>query len=262
MLSSVLSSKRAVTLNILIIRAFVQLREYLATHHELARKLEGERTHGAASGSSQIVFGSAVLLIVVGIVLIIACSNVANLLLARAAARQQEMAVRLAMGASRQKLVRQLLTESVLLGFLSGLFGLFLAYAGLKLLFGMLPLSANFIAPKLDLTVFGFALVISLATGFLFGVIPAFKASRAAVAETLKEESRAASRSRRRITIANALLVGQVAFSFLLLTTATLFLRSIERAYNMDPGLQTAHLVVFMTNPGQAGYAKPQARTF
>jgi ABC-type antimicrobial peptide transport system permease subunit len=135
----------------------------------------------ASGASTPILFGSAVLLIVVGIVLLIACSNVANLLLARSAARQQEMAVRLAMGASRRRLVRQLLTESVFLGFLSGVLGLFIGYAGLQILFGMLPGSANFVAPKLDATVFIFALLISLATGFIFGAIPAFQASRASV---------------------------------------------------------------------------------
>ncbi len=214
------------------------------------------------SSSSQILFASAGLLIVVGLVLLIACSNVANLLLARSAVRQQEMAVRLAMGASRRRLVRQLLTESVFLGFLSGVFGLCIGYAGLRLLFMALPSSANFIAPKLDATVFVFALLISLATGFLFGAIPAFKASRTSVAETLKEEARTTGRSRKKLTFANALLVGQVAFSFLLLMTAALFLRSIGRAYAIDPGFQTAHLAVFFMNPGQAGFGKPQTKAF
>ncbi len=218
----------------------------------------------ASSGSTAgpMLFASAALLIVVGIVLLIACSNVANLLLARSAARHQEMAVRLAMGASRSRLVRQLLTESVLLGFLSGVVGLFLAYAGLQFLFGRLPGSANFPTPKLDAAVFLFALIVSLATGFLFGTIPALKASRANVAEALKESGRTAGRSRRRITLANALLVGQVAFSFLLLVTAALFLRSIGRAYEMDPGFQTAHLAVFPASPGQAGYGEAQATAY
>ena len=215
---------------------------------------------GASTGP--MLYASAALLIVVGIVLLIACSNVANLLLARSAARHQEMAVRLAMGASRGRLVRQLLTESVLLGVLSGVAGLFLAYVGLEVLFGQLPGSANFPTPKLDATVFVFTLMVSLATGFLFGAIPAFQASRANVSEGLKESARTAGRSRRRVTVANALLVGQVAFSFLLLVTAALFLRSIGRAYQMDPGFQTAKLAVFPTNPGQAGYGKPQARAY
>ncbi|MGI8745426.1 MAG: ADOP family duplicated permease [Bryobacteraceae bacterium] len=216
----------------------------------------------ASTGSTPILFASAGLLIVVGIVLLIACSNVANLMLARSAARQQEMAVRLALGASRPRLTRQLLTESVFLGLLSGVAGLFAGYAGLQLLFGALPAAANFVAPKFDATVFVFALLISLATGFLFGIIPALKASRASVAETLKEEARTTGRSRTKVTLANALLVGQVAFSFLLLVTAALFLRSIGRAYQIDPGFQTTHLAIFMTNPGQAGYRKPQTRAF
>jgi predicted permease len=218
----------------------------------------------ASSGSTAgpMLFASAALLIVVGIVLLIACSNVANLLLARSATRHQEMAVRLAMGASRSRLVRQFLTESVLLGFLSGAVGLFLAYAGLQFLFGRLPGSANFPTPKLDATVFLFALVVSLATGFLFGIIPALKVSRANVADVLKESGRTAGRSRSRITIANALLVGQVAFSFLLLVTAALFLRSIGRAYELDPGFQTAHLAVFPASPGQAGYSEAQATAY
>src|SRR6185312_14190445 len=109
---------------------------------------------------------------------------------------------------------------------------MFMAYAGLHLLFGALPSSANFVTPKVDTTVFAFALVVSLATGFLFGTIPALKASRASVAETLKEEARTTGRSRGKVTVANALTVGQIAFSFLLLVTAGLFLRSIGRAYN------------------------------
>ena len=109
---------------------------------------------------------------------------------------------------------------------------------------------------------FVFALAVSLATGFLFGFFPACKASRANVVETLKDADRTAGRSRRRISLANALLVGQVAFSFLLLVTAALFLRSIGRAYGIDPGFQTAHLAVFPTNPGQAGYSPARTRAY
>ncbi len=212
--------------------------------------------------SNSMLFGSAALLIVVGIVLLIACSNVANLLMARSATRHQEMAVRQAMGASRSRLVRQLMTESVLLGLLSGVVGLFLADAGLQFLFRNLQGSANFPTPKLDATVFVFVLLVSLATAFLFGAIPALKASSANVAVALKEAGRTAGRSRGRVTVANALLVAQVAFSFLLLVTAALFLRSIGRAYALDPGFQTANLAVFPTNPGQAGYKKPQAKAY
>jgi predicted permease len=240
-------------------------REYPAAHegHTAVVRPIGDVIFASTSGSSApILMGSAILFTVVAIVLLIACSNVANLLLARSADRQQEIAVRLAMGASRRRLVRQLLTESVFLGFLSGILGLFISYAGLKLLFGMLPGSANFVAPKLDATVFAFALLVSLATGFLFGIIPAFRSSGATVAEALKEGARTAGRSRGRVTLANALVVSQVAFSFVLLVTAALFLRSIQRAYEIDPGFETSHLAVFTTNPGQAGYGKPQTTTF
>jgi len=209
-----------------------------------------------------VLFASTVLLTVVGIVLLIACSNVANLLLARSTARRQEMAVRLAMGANRRRLIRQLLTESVVLGLLSGALGFLLGYGGLELLFGRLPNAANFAKPKLDINVFVFALAISVATGLFFGIVPALQASRANVAEALKEEARTAGRSRRRISIANTLVVTQVAFSFLLLVMAALFLRSIQRAYELDPGFQSAHLATFMTNPGQSGYGKAETEAF
>src|SRR5260370_18502800 len=123
------------------------------------------------------------------------------------------------------------------------------------------PGSVNFVEPKRYATVCVFAFIVSLATGFIFGTIPALKASRASVAEALKE-ARTTGRSRRKVTLSNALLVGQVAYSFLLLVTAAFFLRSIQRAYEIDPGFQTAHLAVFMTNPGPAGYGRPQTKAF
>lgn len=216
------------------------------------------------NGDNSVLFGSAVLLIIVLLVLLIACSNVANLLLARAAARQQEVAVRLAIGASRGRLVRQFLTESTLLGLISGLVGYAIGYAGLQALWSFLPpdVSSNLMKPKMDAMVFVFTGALALFTGFLFGTIPALRASRASVAETLKEEARTAGKSRTRVTFANALLVGQVAFSFFSLITAALFLRSIERAYDIDPGFQTKNLAVLLTNPGQAGYGRAQTKAF
>jgi predicted permease len=236
--------------------------EYPAANEGQAAAVRPIRDAMFGGGSSTVLFASAVLGVVVGIVLLIACSNVANLLLARSTVRQQEMAVRLALGASRQRLVRQLLTESMCLSLLSGALGLFVAYVGTRLLAGTLPMSGTFVAPKLDVTVLLFALVISLATGVVFGIIPALQASRASVAGALQDSARTAGRSRRRASLANALLVGQVALSFLLLVTAALFLRSIQRAYEIDPGFQTAHLAVFVLNPGQAGYGESQTRAF
>ncbi len=240
-------------------------REYPATNEgrtAIIRPIREVLLASTNSSPTQILFASAGLLIVVAIVLLISCSNVANLLMARAASRKQEMAVRLAMGANGRRLVRQLLTESVFLGLLSGALGLFMAYEGLHLLFGVLPSSANFVSPRIDATVFAFVLFISLATGLLFGTVPALRTSRVNMAETLKEEARTSGRSRSKITFGNSLLVGQVAFSFLLLFTANLFLRGIQHAYQLDPGFQTAHLAIFMTNPGQAGYGKAQTKAF
>ena len=218
--------------------------------------------NSADSGAAGILFGSIVLLVVVGIVLLIACSNVANLLLARAAARQHEIAVRLAIGASRGRLIRQLLTESAALGLLAGLAGLAIGAAGVRALWSALPAGANFIVPKLDPGVFLATLIVALATGFAFGTVPALRASRVGVADALREEGRSVGKTRARVSLANTLLVGQVAFSFLLLMTAALFLRSIGRAYEMDPGFQTAHLAVLSTNAGQAGYTRAQTKSF
>ena len=218
--------------------------------------------YDSTGGTDPVLFGGVAMLLVAAIVLLIACSNVANLLLARSAARGHEIAVRLAMGASRGRLIRQLLTESVLLGCLGGAVGLSIGYAGVRLLWTALPMGANFITPKLDTTVLAFTVIVSLLTGIIFGLMPALRASRVDFSETLKEEGRTMGRSRRRITMANALLVSQVAFSFLLLMTAALFLRSIGRAYQIDPGFETRHLALIMTNPGQAGYNQARTKAF
>ncbi len=242
-------------------------REYPNTHEgrtAAVRPINEVIFDASGTGNTPVLFGSFGLLLVVGIVLLIACSNVANLLMARSAARQQEVAVRLAMGASRARLVRQLLTESVFLGLLSGLAGLVIGYGALQLLWSFLPAEvlSNLVKPNMDAKVFLFALIVSLLTGFVFGALPALQASRTGVAETLKEEARTTGKSRKKVTFANALLVAQVAFSFLLLVTAALFLRSIGRAYDINPGFEIQHLAVFLTNPGQVGYGIPQTKAF
>ena len=218
----------------------------------------------SGGGSAPILFGSAVLLIIVLLILLIACANVANLLLARSATRRQEVAVRLAIGASRQRLVRQLLTESVFLGLVSGVVGFAMGYEGLQLLWSFLPpdVSANLVKPRMDVTVFAFTAAMALLTGLVFGVVPAVRTAGTSVSEALKEEVRAVGRGRRTVTFSNVLLVGQVALSFLMLITAGLFLRSMERAYAIEPGFQTRNLAVFLTNPGQAGYGKAQTKAF
>lgn len=211
-----------------------------------------------------IVLGSALLMAIVGIVLLIACSNVANLLLSRTSVRRQEIAVRMALGAGRVRLLRQLLAESVLLGLMSGILGLVLAYVGCQLLMSLRPVeyAQNLFDLKISANVYVFAFAVSLLTGLIFGIVPALRSSRASVSEALKEETRTVGRTRGRVSLANVLLAGQVATSLLLLVVASLFLRSIEREYTIDPGFQTAHLALFMLYPGQAGYSQQRTDRF
>jgi predicted permease len=211
-----------------------------------------------------LLFGSTLLMAIVGLVLLIACSNVANLLLSRAAVRRQEMAVRLALGAGRMRLIRQLLTESVLLGLLGGGLGLLFGYAGCQFLWSFRPaeFALNFAELRISPGVFVFALAVSLLSGLLFGVVPALRTSRTPVSEVLKEESRAAGRSRGRISLANTLLAGQVAVSLVLLVVAAMVLESIQREYTIDPGFETKHVALFMMYPGQAGYNQTRTEQF
>src|SRR6266581_689540 len=211
-----------------------------------------------------LMFGAAFLMAIVGLVLLIACSNVANLLLARAAVRRQEIAVRIALGAGRSRLIRQLLTESVLLGLLGGVFGLLLGYGGCQFLWSFRPaeFAQNLADLRINASVFGFAFAVSAVTGLLFGIVPALRTSRTSVSEVLKEETRAVGRSRNRISLANTLLAEQVAISLVLLVVAALVLRSIQREYTIDPGFETNHLALFMLYPGQAGYDQTRTEQF
>ncbi|HVH85349.1 MAG TPA: ABC transporter permease [Terriglobales bacterium] len=221
----------------------------------------------AALGSywrQQMIFASIVLAAIVALVLLIACSNVANLLLARAAARRQEIAVRLAMGAGRSRLIRQLLTESLLLATLSGILGFCLAVGGTRLLWSFRPAeyAQNFVDLKVNFAVFAFTLVTSLASGLVFGIAPALESSRPGLMETLKEDTQGSGRSRRAFRLGNLLVVGQVALSLVSLITASLFLRSMVRASAIDPGFEADHLAVFPLNPGQVGYSKARTENF
>jgi putative ABC transport system permease protein len=211
-----------------------------------------------------LLFGSTLLMAIVGLVLLIACSNVANLLLSRAAVRRQEIAVRMALGAGRVRLIRQLLTESVLLGLLGGVLGLLFGYAGCQFLWSFRPaeFALNFAELQISPSVFGFAFAVSVLTGLLFGIMPALRTSRTSVSEVLKEESRTVGRSRNRISLANTLLAGQVAISLVLLVVAAMVLRSIQREYTIDPGFESKHLALFMMYPGQAGYDQTRTEQF
>jgi predicted permease len=218
----------------------------------------------ALLGETPTALASALLLVVAGIVLLIACSNVANLLLARSAARQGEIAIRLALGANRGRLLRQLLTESVVLGLLGGVAGALTGYEGAQLLWSFREpqWSANLVTPKFDSAVLLYTFVLSILTGLFFGAMPALRAYRSGVSATLKDEARTSGRNRNRVRFSNVLVTGQVAFSVVVLVAASLFLRSIEKAYQIDPGFNARHLGIVMTNPGQAGYTKAQVRAF
>jgi predicted permease len=218
----------------------------------------------STGGESGLALVSAVLLLIVGLVLLIACSNVANLLMARAVSRRQEIAVRLAIGAGRGRLVRQLLTESVLLGLFGGIAGLGVGYEGCRFLWSFRPpeVARNLVDPKLDGTVFLFAFLLSLATGFIFGVVPALRASKTGLVESLKEETHVAGPSGRSARFQKTLLAGQVAFSLVSLIAASLFLRAVQRAYDIDPGFDHQHLAVLMMNPEQQDHDVVRLKTF
>jgi predicted permease len=188
---------------------------------------------------------ASILSVVVGLMLVIVCANVANLLLSRAAARQKEIAVRLSLGATRSRLVRQLLTESLMLAFIGGGLGMLVAYWSRQLL----PFAQT--AP-LDWRVLGFVAFICLMTGIAFGIAPALRATRVDLSGSMKETSRNISRSRTLLT--KSLLVAQIAISLIVLIGAGLFLQTLRNLRKVDAGFNTRNLVVFGVNPRVNGY--------
>jgi predicted permease len=203
-----------------------------------------------------------VLMAMVGLVLLIACANVANLLLARAAARQREIAVRLALGAGRGRVVRQLLVESVVLALAGGAAGIAIAYSSGGVLLRFLPDSdANLsLATTPDLRVLAFALVLSLATGVLFGLVPALQSTRPAIAPTLKDQASNVSAGGGQARIRMTLVAAQVALSLVLLVGAGLFARSLFNLREVDPGFKADHLMSFEVDPSLNGYTQPRMK--
>src|SRR5438477_3294734 len=185
-----------------------------------------------------------VLLGAIGFVLLIACANVASLLLGRAAAREHELALRIAIGASHGRLVRQLLTESLLLGLAGGAVGLVVAALGLDLVValasGGLPATA---ALRLDGWTLGFTFGLSLVTGLAFGVIPAWQGGQADPHDLLKEGSGRAAGTARRARLRHALVVGEVALSLVLLVGAGLLIQTFRRLISVDPGFDPGHVL-------------------
>jgi predicted permease len=193
------------------------------------------------------------LLGVVGLVLLIACANVANLLLARAAARRKEIGVRLALGASRWRLIRQLLTESVMLAGMGGALGILFA---LWIKDGLLAVSdwgPKALEPRLDWRVLGFTLALSMLTGIVFGIVPAWRATKVDLAPSLKDNARGSSAAARSL-LSRGLVVTQVALSLLLLVGAGLFLRTLLNLQRVEPGFDTRNLLLFGVQPALIGY--------
>lgn len=203
----------------------------------------------------------ALLMTVVGLVLLIACANVANLLLARAATRRKEIAIRLSLGAGRGRLIRQLLTESVLLAVLGGAGGMLLAVWGTDLLMAFkpptpLPMEIDLNA---DWRVLGFTLGVALLTGVLFGLAPALAASRPDLVASLKDETGA---GRGKGQLRGTFVIIQVALSLLLLIGSGLFLRSLQNASAIDPGFDADNLLVMAMDLQLQGYSETTGQNF
>ncbi|HKP93878.1 MAG TPA: ABC transporter permease, partial [Chthoniobacterales bacterium] len=198
-----------------------------------------------------------VLLGAVAFVLLIACANVANLLLARAAARHREMAIRGALGASRSRVVRLLLTESVLLAIVGGAVGLLLAIWSLDLLVSLKPANLPRIAEiGVNRTVFLFTAAVSLLTGLLFGLAPAWQVSKSDLNEGLKESGRGGSDTPRRHRMRALLVISEVALSLVLLIGAGLMIRSFSRLLAVDPGFRADHVLTAFVSVPEAKYPK------
>ncbi|HYK92250.1 MAG TPA: ABC transporter permease [Acidobacteriota bacterium] len=223
-----------------------------------------EATFFSPDFRNSIAGGGAVLMAVVGLVLLIACANVANLLLARATGRQREIAVRISLGASRSRLIRQLMTESVLLALAAGAAGLLLAQFSRDLLWSLRPafLAAGALDLSLDSGVLIFTFGISLATGLLFGLLPALQLSRPDLAVALKDRAGQPGQSNRLFGVRGLLVIAQVALSFIALIGAGLFMRSLQNARHIDPGFQTANLAMLSLDTGAEGYSDARAEEF
>src|SRR5712671_1708193 len=206
----------------------------------------------------------AILMAAVGVVLLIACANVANLLLARAASRRKEIAVRVALGGSRLRLVRQMLTESLVLASFSAGIGLTLAFWTARFLPAFLPPYAaggSFRATP-DATVFAFTVALTVTTTLLFGLAPTLQASTPDLVTGLKEGTAPIGRGRHRISLRHGLVVTQVALSMVALISAGLFVRSLQEAYKANPGFDPDHVMLASFDPFLSGYDEIRGREF
>ena len=249
---------------------FRQIREYEATlpaakswsAYNRQRFFEGTiHLEKAATGFSDLRnnFSTAliVLMCMVGLVLLIACANVANLLIARAFARQKEIAMRLSLGASRGRLVRQLLVESLVLSFAGGIAGVLLAIAMTKGLLALIPVESNplLISAEPDLRILSFTLGLTFLTGVVFGLLPALRATRPDLWTTLKDAVGSIAGTGGSLFLRKGLVTAQVTLSFLLLFGAGLFVKSLQNLKSVNTGFRDVdNLITFQVSPALSGY--------
>ncbi len=201
------------------------------------------------------------LFVMVALVLLIACTNVANLLLARGAGRQREFAIRTAMGASRGRMIRQLLAESLLCALGGGVLGILLGTWLMRILTPIVVSNAGVrgLTEKLDAGVLAFAIGATLLSGVFFGLIPAWRVTRLGVSDVIKDQGSTSSASVSHVGFRKALVAGQVAFTMLLLAGAGLFMRSLWNLQNQDLGLKTDNVISFSVQPSLNGYDTPRS---
>ncbi len=274
-------SRRALLFNVLgRLKPGVKLEQATASMKAIATRLEKEYPDDNLKRSVNLVplaqslidpnqrglflNAGGLLMTVVGLVLLIASANLANLLLARASVRRKEVAIRLSLGAGRWRLVRQLLTESLLLSLLGGAAGLALAAWGRDLLWRFRPpfLGPNDLNLALDGRVLLFTLLLSIATGILFGLAPAIRSSRPDLALDLKERTTLAGHHVRSFSARNMLVMSQVALSLVALVGSGLFLRSLFAAQQIDPGFDAEKLVVMSMDVAGQGYDRPRGEEY
>ena len=237
-----------------------------ARDHFLARKV---RLESAATGYSDLRQSFSVALVVlmsmIGLVLVIACFNVASLLIARAAARQKEIAVRLAMGASRGQLVRQLLIESAVLSSAGGALGLFLSVGMIRGLLSFLPVKGMLLTLRAepDWRILAFNLALAFLTALCFGLVPAWQTVRVDLWNSLKEAGGAVAGGSGSVTLRKSLVTAQVAFSFLLLAGAGLFVKTLANLKGTNPGFRGIdNLITFQVDPARSGYSLERLKAF